>query len=130
MTHQNKLKPDVGFVDLFSVDGEYTNFRLTVTERSPCSISGEIEEVTAWKCDDAHSPCEFQNYMGFYMKWDGCCHVWFGEKRGDNTHDGYLHLCGADSWSKHISVMRWLYKWAESAIPMQKDVSGNFHETP
>lgn len=141
MTHQNdsespqpvaeeKSLVGVASTDLFSVYGygEYANFRLTVTERSDHAISGDIEEITAWECDDAHTPCDSEHYMSFYMKWDGCCHVWFGEKLDDKTHDGYLHLCGADSWDKHIALMRWLYKWAAAAIPMDKDVAGDLSE--
>jgi hypothetical protein len=98
-------------------------FRLTVTERSSHTISGTVEEVTAWNMDN--TAADFALYLTFYMKWDGCCHVWFGEKE-DGKQDGYLHLCGANCWEKHIFLMAELYRWAERAIPMQTDTSGRF----
>lgn len=101
-------------------------FRLTVAERTDSTISGIVEAVIAWNPDGA--ACEFEPYLDFYMKWDGCCHVYFGEKE-DGRHDGYLHLCGAGSWERHIFLMAELYRWAEKAIPMQRDTSGNFSPT-
>lgn len=113
---------------LFSVDGRCASFRLTVTERSSHTISGKVEEITSWAADGSWTPGEAELYLTFYMKWDGCCHVWFGEEDEGGKRDGYLHLCGADSWDKHVALMRWLYKWAETEIPMQTDVSGNLSE--
>lgn len=113
---------------LFSVDGRCASFRLTVTHRSSHTISGTVEEITSWAGDGSWAPGESELYLKFYMKWDGCCHVWFGEEDEEGKQDGYLHLCGADSWDKHIALMRWLYKWAEAEIPMQTDVSGNLSE--
>ena len=101
-------------------------FRLTVTNRSTATISGSIEEVTGWEADG--EACEFQLYLTFYMKWYGCCHVTFCHK-DDNVQDGYLHLCGAHDWEKHIFLMAALYRWAEKEIPMHRDTSGVFAPT-
>lgn len=128
---ETPITPDgeqVGSSRLLSVDGKFANFRLKVTDRSSHTISGEIEEITSWVCDEANTPCDFKLYLTFYMKWDGCCHVWFGRKGEDDTQDGYLHLCGADFWDKHNALMRWLYQWAVHAIPMDKNVSGDLSE--
>ena len=124
-TSEKQSLVGIGFTDLFSVDGKYAHFRLTVTDRTDCTISGNIEDIISWECDDENTPLGSEHYMSFHMKWVGCCHVWFGSKLEDGRHDGYLHLCGAESWVNHIALMRWLYKWAETAIPMQKDVSGD-----
>ena len=68
------ITPDwgqVGSTRLFSVDGEFANFRLKVTDRTSHTISGEIEEITAWECDEANTPRDSELYLTFYMKWDG-----------------------------------------------------------
>ena len=54
--------------------------------------------------------------------------MWFGEKGETDKQEGYLHLCGADCWDNHNALMRWLYQWAELAIPMDKSVSGDLSE--
>lgn len=118
--------PPVGSVVWFgAADDPWKSFRLTVTERSRTAIFGNVDEVTAWELDKDHTPVDFAPYVRFYMKWDGCCHVWFGrEKDGrKDEHDGYLHLCGARCWKSHLFIMDALYRWAEKAIPMQREVS-------
>ncbi len=101
------------------------HFRITVTDRSEASIKGEVHEVTAWEGD--MEPAEFELYLTFYMKWDACCHITFGDRSepaaGQPTQDGYLHLCGPDSWESHIWLMAELYRWAERAIPINKETS-------
>lgn len=42
------------------------------------------------------------------IKWDGCSHVWFGEK-GDS---GYMHLCGSGCWRTVARV-----------LPMMRDLA-------
>lgn len=135
--HQTQSKPadaeqpsteGLSSIVLFSGDGQYARFRLTVTDRSSYTISGKVEEITSWEWDEAWIPGDSELYLTFYMKWDGCCHVWFGEEDEGGKQNGYIHLCGAESWDRHVALMRWLYKWAETAIPMQTDVSGNLSE--
>lgn len=88
-------------------DGQYRHFRVTVTSRSKVRISGHVDEVVAWD-PDTHEPLEFGRYLAFYLKWDGCGHVWFGNQ------SGYLHLCGASAWEKHNRLMAELFEWARA----------------
>ena len=119
--------PQIGHIHWIGSPREPTGkwFRVTVTDRSASSVQGEVHAVTAWKSD--YTPLEFELYLTFYMKWDGCCHITFGERQSEkNEQDGYLHLCGAHCFENHIWLMAELYRWAERAIPMERDMSGEF----
>lgn len=97
------------------------NFRLTATV-GETSAEGTIDEVIAW--DENDVPVEVERYLTFYMKWDECCHINFGEK--DN--DGYLHLCGEDSFKQHAQLMTELFAWAKKEIPMMDWSTGEAKE--
>ena len=84
-------QPQVGTRELLSIEEGYPNFRLTVTERTAHTITGDIEDITSWESDAANTPSEFHHYLSFTMHSDGCSHVWVGEKIDDTKHDGYLH---------------------------------------
>ena len=90
------------------------NFIIHVTEKEDHFINADIFEITSWKLDN--TVCEKELYCHVYMKWDGCCHIWFGERNENNNSNGYLHLCGVDSWKKHNIMMEALYKFAEENI--------------
>lgn len=118
---------DVVYIFLDKEDA-FANFRLTLKVKdSQYYISGSIDEIVSWQ-SDSYTPAQFEPYMDFSMKWDGCCHVHFGDKDESGNHDGYLHLCGAGDWDKHIRLMRELYIWAEAIIPMDKDISYELRE--
>jgi hypothetical protein len=100
-------------------DREY--FRVTVTEaheslsgspRTYVSVMGTVDEATSWGDD---GPGDFEHYLDFYMKWDGCCHINFGDK----GTDGYLHLCSRYAWENHKQLMDELWQWAVKALPME-----------
>lgn len=95
----------------------YIGFIATVTKKSETHIDVTVEEVIAW--GEGNVPVQTELYCTAYMKWDGCCHVWFGEEEGEGDkkqQDGYLHLCGKHSWKQHIAMMEWLYKLASELI--------------
>ena len=119
MIAQNFESSDSTVFDLS--DDKGLQFRITITKRSTSSITGVVDMPTEW-VDNA--PSKFERYLKFYMKWDGCCHVWMGEPGyGGKGEDGvgYLHLCGASDWGKHIWMMRELWKFAVKTIPMTID---------
>ena len=99
---------------IVSCDG-YVNFIIQVTELTDHYLDADVYEVTSWNAED-NTPCDKDKYCKAYMKWDGCCHVWFGEEDETGKSDGYMHLCGVDSWKKHILLMEELYKCAEENI--------------
>jgi hypothetical protein len=40
------------------------------------------------------------------IKFDGCSHVWFGERNDkDAAGDGYMHLCGRSCWDWLIETL-------------------------
>lgn len=55
-------------------------------------------------------------YLTGTIKWDGCSHVWFGEKDEDDSSDGYLHLCGKSCFDNHIKLMEAVWDKAEKSI--------------
>lgn len=98
---------------LLGTDG-YINFIADITEKSETHINVTVKEVTAWGEDN--QPLDADLYCNAYLKWDGCCHVWFGEEDENDKQSGYLHLCGVGSWKNHVAMMEWLYKLAETHI--------------
>lgn len=97
-------------------------FRITVTKRTEETIHGVVEEVGSWSVDEPNTPLSWDPYLKFYMKWDGCCHVWFGENDSESP-DGYLHLCGPECWENHIWLIRELWKFAAEELPMDDDIA-------
>lgn len=39
-------------------------------------------------------------YLRGSVKWDGCSHLHFGDC------DGYIHMCGKDSFDSHIEILK------------------------
>lgn len=93
----------------------YVAFIAEITGKSETHINVSVYSVTGWDMDK--TPCDKELYCKAYLKWDGCCHVWFGEEDENDKQDGYLHLCGVKCWKDHIAMMEWLYKMAETEIP-------------
>lgn len=84
-----------GFGFLIEVEPTEAEYRNT-----SCSL--KVREVTSLGGDGLIGS---EPYLGALMKWDSCMHVYFAEI-GD---DGYLHLCGIKSWTKHIALMKRIY---------------------
>lgn len=95
--------------DVMPGDAGYPAFLLFVTDARPFSVDVEILEVTSW--DTEKQPLETEKYLSATVKFDGCCHVTFGDEQG------YIHMCGVDSWKKHCKMMEWVYKEATKLIP-------------
>ncbi len=69
-------------------------------------------------------PCNLELYLTGAIKWDGCSHIWFGEKE-EGKQDGYLHLCGKYCWEKHNKMMNALFELAAKTIKhFDKDTAG------
>lgn len=97
------LRDDINWpLFLIKVDGEdhYMKF--------------EVFEVEGWDENDVASDIEL--YVTGTIKWDGCSHIWFGEKNAEGKQDGYLHLCGKIFWTRHAAVMLAIYELAEKTI--------------
>ena len=121
MSEANVVSPsDEGAVlmPLLCADG-YTNFLikiLTSGDDLQYRMEFEIYEVCSWECDDDNTPAETELYLEGTIKWDGCSHVWFGEKDENDNRDGYLHLCGKTYWKRHAELMLKVYELAERTI--------------
>lgn len=93
----------------------YKAFRIIVedtNEYKDTSFGAEVFEVTAWEGDSENTPAEEELYLTCYIKWDSCSHFYFGEKGENGNQDGYLHICGAEYFKRHIDLMGYLYKLA------------------
>ncbi|MEE9337254.1 MAG: hypothetical protein V3U87_04175, partial [Methylococcaceae bacterium] len=62
------------------------------------------------------TPCDTELYITGMIKWDGCSHLWFGERVEKDRQSGYLHLCGKSYIQKHADMMLALYALAEKTI--------------
>jgi hypothetical protein len=97
-------------------------FRATVLDKGDYSVSGYIDEVVAWdETDESGDSWEYERYLKFYMKWDACCHINFGQE----SHPGYLHLCEPSSWHNHCQLMQELFDWSVQTIPKHMDKEKN-----
>ena len=78
--------------------------------------SFEVYESCTLTKDDNETIEDLELYVAGSIKWDGCSHVWFGEKDQNEKRDGYLHLCGKQCWVNHSKVMSKLWDLAASKI--------------
>jgi hypothetical protein len=97
------------------VVGGYVQFVVEYTT-GKSSMTGIVKDVGGWDTK-SNTPVMLDDYMSFYIKWDGCSHVWFGEPEDpddphDSPRDGYLHLCGKHCWQDHIRVLNHLWDLA------------------
>jgi hypothetical protein len=105
-------------------DCDFVKFRITIKEKTETTINGVVEEVLSWDADNKQ-PSEYGQYLNFYMKWDGCCHLWMGAPGyggKDQEGVGYFHFCGAKCWEDHIWLLRELWKFAALEIPMDENL--------
>ena len=116
ITQFSKQVQDNG--DIWLYDDNYPVFIIEIDELSDCSVTGQVYEVESWV--DDNEPLDKEQYMRFYIKWDGCSHVNFGERDGTDCRDGYLHLCGKGCWERHVALMSWLYEWEGAEIPIRE----------
>lgn len=113
-----------GLVPLLTTDG-YINFLIKIDDDTDYRMDFEVFEVVSWECDDANTPSDTELYMTGVIKWDGCSHVYFGEKDETGNQDGYLHLCGKSYWDGHVKLMQAVYALAEKTIKKyDKEVGG------
>lgn len=54
--------------------------------------------------DTVYDPHEAEPFIAGSVKWDGCSHMWFGNK------DGYLHLCGFEDVDKLSNTLKQIHK--------------------
>jgi len=117
----NEVSPsDAGAVlmPLLCADG-YTNFLIKIITTGndlQYRMEFEVYEVCSWECDETNTVSETELYLTGTIKWDGCSHVWFGEKDKNGNTDGYLHLCGKTYWQRHSDLMMKIYELAEKTI--------------
>jgi hypothetical protein len=109
-------------LDLCDPDG-FPQFRATVEELASHWVEFSVREIVGYEEGDKAKPLfdhpdsgPGEIYLSATIKWDGCSHVNFGE-------EGYLHLCGAESWQRHCRLMEWLYKSAIELLPQLGDES-------
>lgn len=85
-------------------------FQVEVKEQSKFHINFNVYEITGR--DLKGEAVDLELYLTCSIKWDGCCHFWFGEREDDGQQDGYLHMCGVRSFKNHFRLMKELYQRA------------------
>jgi hypothetical protein len=83
----------------------YPIFIIEIKTLESHMVDFEVCEVLAWSADGKNVVRDKELYLKGCIKWDGCSHVWFGSE----DRDGYIHLCGKDSWLKHNEIMTFVW---------------------
>jgi len=112
-----------GHIENLIIEHDQIVFYAKVADISEHSISMDVFEITAW-CEDNEKwePCEEELYLSARIKWDGCCHITFGNIDPDtNKQDGYIHMCGIETWKRHVKLMKKIHKFAEKAVDNFED---------
>lgn len=110
---------------LFVLNNEdYAEFIVEVTKWESHFIDFRVYNNIKWDMSDPE-PFEKEDYLECSIKWDGCSHFHFGE--GDRGgRNGYLHICGLESYYEHVRLMEFLYEkafWLMDKEPLD----GNWH---
>ncbi|MGH1436569.1 MAG: hypothetical protein ACRBG0_19155 [Lewinella sp.] len=92
-------------------EGDLIKYLIKCNDDKEASLSFEIIEVISWD-GETDDPVDVEKFIRGFIKWDGCSHIYFGDK------DGYLHLCGGDSFQYIKQVLTAVWKKAESEITM------------
>ena len=95
-------------------DSGYYWFKLVTKELRDFVWDFELYQCTQWTMDKKQDA--FELYLQGSIKWDGCSHIWFGEKDEQDKTDGYLHLCGGWYWELHSRVMYEIWDLAPIVI--------------
>lgn len=103
----------VGRMEAFYEDilGEL-GFRVVWLIEHEYSVSVDVYEITG--LDEQNSPMfgdigtgeTPETYVNGFLKWDACCHFYLGE--ADNA--GYIHMCGPESFKKHVGLFDYLLR--------------------
>ena len=94
------------FTPLMIDEDNCASFLLKILAVTSYHVDFEVWEPQGWLEDG--TPYEPKLYLNGTIKWDGCSHIYFGEKT-ETGHDGYLHLCGRHSWELHARLMQELF---------------------
>lgn len=86
-------------------------FRITITSHpdDTTGFSAVVHSITGWVVGD-NEPYEVEPYLRCLIKWDSCSHFYFGETPDDG--DGYIHMCGINSYRDHVALLKYLYELA------------------
>lgn len=104
---------DFGFRVVWTTDGGVSAnvdvYEIVGREENNAPMLGDV-------CDGIHD--EPDTYLTGFLKWDACCHLYFGEP--DNK--GYIHICGPESFRKHVALIEYLLERAPKVIPSADDI--------
>ncbi len=72
------------------------------------SITFSVYEAISWNGINQVVE-ETELYLKGFIKWDGCSHLYFGDK-------GYIHLCGKVDFENHKKVLDAVWEVASKKI--------------
>lgn len=96
--------PELLLTVIYSYSEHWTDFRayeIIYTEDTGKHFY-EIKGSTG-SGDETSDIKEAQTYIKGVVKWDGCCHYYFGDE------DGYIHLCGGGNIKNLMEVVKKIY---------------------
>lgn len=84
----------------------------------------DYEKKGAKSSDDTTEDMEeAQTLFRGLIKWDGCSHVYFGDE------EGYIHLCGFDSWNYFYNALNRVWEYATKCGFTEDDFEQVLYET-
>jgi hypothetical protein len=107
---------DPHFVVTYLTDPEYRESSAEFLITRPQHYDIEECLTNPWY-DDLNDAWDSKNetYLRGYVKWDGCCNFWFGNK------DGYHHFCGAREIQQMRGLLKKLYSLASEIMGRELD---------
>lgn len=92
-------------------EGKRPIFVVTIKQHKNTLCEFDVEEVIAWT--EENEIYNTEDYLSLTVKWDSCSHLTIGEEIDNRgRRDGYLHLCGAESFKNHCRLLKELYNLA------------------
>ena len=89
-----------------------------VTGRDSKTDTPSFERLGAMASnDDVEDVALAQPYLTGFMKWDCCCHFNFGR-------ESYIHMCGRESFVKHVALIAYLHKRAPELMGSDEGEDG------
>lgn len=99
---------DIGYTIICNIEENSIDFSLYESIREIEFINGETINTNTFTYEIIGSSGttndieKAQPVIKGHIKYDGCSHVDFGD-------DGYIHICGSDSWLNFIEAIKRIY---------------------
>lgn len=81
------------------------------SETGEYTVFSYIKKGATNSDDTTENTDEAQTLLRGHIKWDACSHVYFGDE------DGYIHICGGESWFNFMEAIKRIWEIAVKELP-------------